>query len=792
MSSKMDDDYVPGTEKVPDDDYVLPDSSEKSSTSRKSRASVSEDQSEVSLVARSYLDLSLKPDHEARPIWITKDRTVYLETWSQLYQVAYDLLVAISEPRSRPEFVHEYEITVFSLYAAASIGLSTEEILGALEKLCKVQVPEEVQQFIKTHTTKCGKVKFVLRQGHYYLESPYKDLLLYMLQQSDSVRNAVVHRANADENGLVRQVLRSAEWQPVQIGDTATTEKQIRSMELFTVEISASQNEEVRRATQHDLGIPMMEEYDFRADRTARQLDMALRPVARIRPYQEQALNKMFGNGRARSGIIVLPCGAGKTLVGISATATVRKATLILTSTSVSVNQWKGQLERWSTIPSRLIVAFTAADRAMPPEEVLRGGEPCIVISTYSMMAHRGTRSAHAQAMTDFIAQREWGLLVMDEVHVTPARSFRRCMTLVKARCKLGLTATLLREDALIQDLFFLIGPKLFEANWLDLQRDGYLAKVQCLEIRCPMSPEFAKRYLSAKRRKKHHEYALLYVFNPNKFRACEMLALGHAARGDKVLVFADSVPAIEEYNKRLGWDMIIGKTPEKERRVLLAQFQRDATKNVLLISRVGDVAIDLPDVNVIIQISSHFASRRQEAQRLGRILRPKARSGSAFNAFFYSLVSADTKEVSYASKRQRFLVDQGYSFHVVDDVVDEATPGLMFSRPQERADFLAHVLGKYGNIDVLAEDDSNIRGEDKEIRQLEQDRKTEVRTRMRLASDLSGATGRRYTEFNVPLQRTHVSQTKRQRTMSKHKILKQHEQQRKLRQQAHQDMRDS
>jgi DNA excision repair protein ERCC-3 len=266
----------------------------------------------------------------------------------------------------------------------------------------------------------------------------------------------------------------------------------------------------------------------------------------------------------------------------------------------------------------------------------------------------------------------------------------------------------LLREDDLIEDLFFLIGPKLYEANWLSLQKQGYLATVQCVEVRCPMTPEFYSEYLATTSKKQQ----LLYVMNPNKFRACQYLIDWHEKRGDKILVFSDIIYSLEKYAKDLKKPFLCGSTSERERLDLLAHLQVDDNFNTLFISKVGDTSIDLPDVNVIIQISSHFSSRRQEAQRLGRILRPKSSSSSRFNAFFYTLISEDTKEVRYATKRQSFLVDQGYSFQAITYnslVAENDTRGLMYGSREEQLRLLAKIQAsedKEGEVETLHDDD--------------------------------------------------------------------------------------
>jgi len=294
------------------------------------------------------------------------------------------------------------------------------------------------------------------------------------------------------------------------------------------------------------------------------------------------------------------------------------------------------------------------------------------------MMAVTGAkRSRHAKEVLEAIWSREWGLMILDEVHMAPARYFRKVMTNIKAHCKLGLTATLVREDEKIKDLNFLIGPKLYEANWLDLTESGYLARVMCMEVRCPMTPEFFSEYL-------HEPSAnikqLLYTMNPNKCITCDYLVNYHESRGDRVLVFCDHLIVGRFLADLLNRDYVSGSMPLKERIVKYSQFRLSPAASTLILSKVGDVAIDLPEANVIIQMSGHFGSRRQEAQRLGRILRPKGdrRSSTSFDAHFYTLVSSDTEEPLYSAKRQQYLVDQGYAYKVSTDLCDKAKIALM------------------------------------------------------------------------------------------------------------------
>jgi DNA excision repair protein ERCC-3 len=241
-----------------------------------------------------------------------------------------------------------------------------------------------------------------------------------------------------------------------------------------------------KRCLPDGLNYPMLEEYDFRNDTTSPDLPFELKPGTKIRDYQQKCLNKMFGNGRARSGIIVLPCGAGKTLAGVAAAARVRKSVLVLCLDAVSVDQWKEQFKLWSTLPDERIKRFTRQKK----EDFDQDAGVCL--TTYHMVSiDKNRRSETARKYLERISSIDWGLIIMDEVHVAPASKFRKVIGIVKAHCKLGLTATLVREDERVNDLNFLIGPKLYEADWLSLQRQGYISKVQCAEVWCPMTKEF-------------------------------------------------------------------------------------------------------------------------------------------------------------------------------------------------------------------------------------------------------------------------------------------------------------
>ncbi|KAG0146359.1 hypothetical protein CROQUDRAFT_702780 [Cronartium quercuum f. sp. fusiforme G11] len=668
-----------------------------------------------------YKYLNLKADHASRPLYISPNmstRTIILEAFHPLAAQAQDFLITISEPVSRPSHIHEYKLTKHSLQAAISVGLQTEDIIDVLNRLSKVRVSAELAEFIRESTASYGKVKLVLKKNSYHVESSDPEVLRRLL------RDDVINQARLTSEEVGAEVSKDGAMVTFGLnqdnapkrgdlvipgttkpsGATAAATDQTKSAEddlfgaiigvdnadenddddaVHSFEVKGAEIENVKRRCA-ELDYPMLEEYDFRNDTVNPTLEIDLKPATQIRPYQEKSLSKMFGNGRARSGIIVLPCGAGKTLVGITAASTIRKSVLCLCTSGVSVMQWRQQFLMWSNIQDRQISVFTAEQKEK------FAGASGIVVSTYSMVANRTKRSHDSQKMMDFLTSREWGLILLDEVHVVPAAMFRRVVGTIKAHAKLGLTATLVREDDKIDDLNFLIGPKLYEANWMDLAAKGHIANVQCAEVWCPMTPEFYREYLREKSRKKN----LLYCMNPQKFQACQFLIKFHEERGDKIIVFSDNVYALEAYAKKLRKLFIHGGTPQVERMRILQNFQHNPLVNTIFLSKVGDTSIDLPEATCLIQISSHFGSRRQEAQRLGRILRAKRRNDEGFNAFFYSLVSRDTQEFYFSTKRQQFLIDQGYAFKVISHLQGlEQLPELVYATKEEQIELLQSVL---------------------------------------------------------------------------------------------------
>eukprot|EP00817_Percolomonadidae_sp_ATCC50343_P005649 CAMPEP_0117421832 /NCGR_PEP_ID=MMETSP0758-20121206/2808_1 /TAXON_ID=63605 /ORGANISM="Percolomonas cosmopolitus, Strain AE-1 (ATCC 50343)" /LENGTH=677 /DNA_ID=CAMNT_0005204119 /DNA_START=266 /DNA_END=2299 /DNA_ORIENTATION=- len=595
-------------------------------------------------------------------------------------------------------------MTKSSLYAAVSIGITPQELLNTLEKLSKIDISEETREFVIESTANYGKLRMVLENNKFYVESqdlkqlqklcnrpslqfcfevPKRSEKGYDSQTGFLVRKEFVKQNRELENlGKAIDDLEQGTFEEEVEDDDAIQEKEQQHfnstveqrmeddddegtrVNIYRREIVAAKREKVSKEC-NEQDMTMMEEFDFH-NSSLPTLQIALKPTTKLRDYQSKSLSKMFSNKRARSGIIILPCGAGKTLVGVAAAATIRKSVIIITINTTSVNQWEDQIRAWTRFKKEEvpIIKLTSQNKSDLPHK----DQACIVITTYSMAqrSNKGGVTEGAKIMFS-IQQREWGLMLLDEVHVAPSDQFRTIVGKIKAHCKVGLTATLVREDDKVMDLYYLIGPKHYEANWMDLAAKNHLASVKCFEIWCPMSCEFYRRYMNASSASLKSRY---YVLNPSKFRACEYLIKYHLEFGAKILVFMNHIESLRIYEKRLGYKAIYGAVKDRDREEILDQFRNpNSGVNVIFLSSVGDMGIDIPNANVLIQVSSHFGSRRQEAQRLGRILRKKDTTfGGDNSAYFYTLVSQDTSEMAYTHKRQRFLISQGYSFTVCDN----------------------------------------------------------------------------------------------------------------------------
>ncbi|GAA5807220.1 hypothetical protein MFLAVUS_000575 [Mucor flavus] len=435
--------------------------------------------------------------------------------------------------------------------------------------------------------------------------------------------------------------------------------------------------------------------YYFNADKTCNQLDLPLHSSVDVRPYQQEAVDAIVDKTDsdaskhfARSGIIVLPCGAGKTLTSILVAASIQKPILVVCSTIIAAEQFSKEFLRFTTLMASKTGMFAGAKK-WP-----FNGPSGVLFTTYTMLVDSKHRTADSKKMSTFIDKTEWGLLILDEVHCVPANNFAKAILKIKAKVRLGLTATMLREDERIGDLETLVGPTLYHAKWKELADKGYIAKVICTQVESDMTPNVKNTHEKVQVQGNgilgsgHHLKSLLAILNPKKMQICQRLIQYHEAKGDKVLVYCDHIDALKLYAEKMNRPYIYGGTPIEEARQLLSRFQIDISKvdedelswneiakrrslkskqvNTLFLSRIGDTSLDLPAATVLIQVSSHFGSRRQEAQRLGRILRAKKRNEKGFYSRFYTLVTNDTHEVQFSEKRRQFLEeDCGYGYQI-------------------------------------------------------------------------------------------------------------------------------
>jgi len=563
------------------------------------------------------------------PIIVQSDKTVLLEVDNPQYEAARDQLARFAELEKSPEYIHTYRITPLSLWNAAATGLNAEAILATLTTYSKYPLPDNVRVDVADYVSRYGRVKLIREGTSLFLVSDnalliaelvrHKRLKPYVLEQVGPTRL----RVDAQRRGHIKQAL-------VLIG--------------YPAEDLAGYVE--------GAALPL----------ALRQTTLGGEAFA-LRPYQQDAASAFYAGGSLQggSGVVVLPCGSGKTVVGIAAMEKLQCSTLILTTNTVAARQWMNELLDKTSLGEESVGEYTGLRKQVRP----------VTISTYQMMTYRprhkdgqGNEDGPARERVNsedeyphfaLFGQQNWGLIVYDEVHLLPAPVFRITAE-IQARRRLGLTATLVREDGRESDVFSLIGPKKYDAPWKDLEQQGWIATAECHEIRLPMADELRLEYAIADEREKYRVAAE----NPAKLAALEGLLAKHPA--DSVLIIGMYLTQLEEVAERYGHPLITGKTSVHDREKLYEAFRKGQIK-CLVVSKVGNFAIDLPDANVAIQVSGTFGSRQEEAQRLGRILRPK-RHGLL--AHFYALVTRDTRDQDFAARRQLFLTEQGYRYDIL------------------------------------------------------------------------------------------------------------------------------
>lgn len=566
------------------------------------------------------------------PLIVQGDRTVLLEVNNSHYEDARDHLARFAELEKSPEYIHTYRISSLSLWNAASAGMSAGEILDGLHRYAKYPLPDNVIVEVKEAIARYGRVRLTRDPNDPTRLRLMSDdpLLLLELERNRNLKIYILDRIGphtlqvpASRRGHVKQALVKAGYPAedlVGYVDGAALDLRLREM---TVE-----------------GLPFT-----------------------IRHYQRDASDVFWADGSdaGGAGAIVLPCGAGKTIVGMIAMTLAQTNTLILTPSTVAARQWREELLDKTTVTADMIGEYTGLRKEIRP----------ITVTTYQILTHRkrGTKNQNLPLEQEFphfglFNEGNWGLIVYDEVHLLPAPVFRITAEL-QARRRLGLTATLVREDGREEDVFSLIGPKKYDVPWHDLERQGWIAPAICYEIRVNMPEAERLEYIVAEQRQKYR----IAADNSVKLDILDRLLRYH--KGDRVLIIGMYLEQLEKVAKRYDFPIITGKTKVREREELYEKF-REGEVTTLVVSKVANFSIDLPDANVAIQISGTFGSRQEEAQRLGRILRPKT-DGS--QAYFYTIVSKETIDQEYSGNRQRFLTEQGYRYLIL---YDEEIPGAL------------------------------------------------------------------------------------------------------------------
>jgi DNA excision repair protein ERCC-3 len=567
-------------------------------------------------------------DTTGNPLIVQGDRTILAEVASPRYTEARDALVRFAELVKSPEHVHTYRITPLSIWNACAAGETAGEIVDLLRSLSRYPVPEHITTEIEEYAGRFGSLR--LTRGESGLLLACRD-------------HGLAELVAADKNAAR---LLGDRVSPTEFAVSPAARGQLK---LALIRI----------------GYPVDDQAGYAA---GEPLSMALRTLIGPRqrpfvprPYQLAASEAFHsaGSERGGSGVIVLPCGAGKTIVGMLCMNLLQTSTLVLTTCVTAVRQWIAELVEKTDIDPALIGEYTGMKKEVRP----------ITVATYQMLTHRGRAKARTDADPDadsdpagsgayphlaLFDTRDWGLIVYDEVHLLPAPVFQITASL-QARRRLGLTATLVREDGKEDDVFALIGPKKFDVPWKEMERQGWIAKALCTEIRVPLPESMRMSYSLADARTKFR----MASENPAKIEQVKAILDAHP--GEPALVIGMYLDQLGAIARPLGLPVITGSTPQKVRDRLYAEFKQGKIR-ILAVSKVANFAVDLPEASLAIQVSGTFGSRQEEAQRLGRVLRPKELGNQAF---FYSLVSRDTVEQEFAMKRQLFLCEQGYAYSI-------------------------------------------------------------------------------------------------------------------------------
>lgn len=537
---------------------------------------------------------------DEKPLIIQSDRTLMLDVHSEAANSCRDQIIAFSELVKAPEHVHTYYISAISLWNAASAGLDTAGILERLERWSRFQIPQNVARYIEDVSSRFGKLVLLPGEDDSYLLR---------------IDDPFIAKAVSSDRSLSNVIVRTEDPQCFRI----------RKYDRGTAKL-----ELIRRGYPVDDRIPLV-----KSENVPMNLNIPLRD------YQKLALESILGDMGPGTGFgtIVMPCGSGKTVVGMGIMYRLQTRTLILCPNVVAVRQWISELRSKTDLSPELIGEYSGEKKEIKP----------ITVCTYQVLTYRASKDDDFEHMK-IVQNGNWGLVIYDEVHMLPAPVFKVTAEL-QSVYRAGLTATLIREDGREEDVFSLVGPKRFDIPWTDLSQAGWIADAYCIEIRIALAHELELPYAVAGKREKYR----LASTNPAKTGVIEALLSKH--KGESIIIIGQYLDQLKEIQKHFGFPIITGSTTNSKREELYARF-REGTDKVIIVSKVANFAINLPDASVAIQISGTFGSRQEEAQRLGRILRPKRKS-----SFFYSVITRYTVEEEFSANRQKFLIEQGYKY---------------------------------------------------------------------------------------------------------------------------------
>jgi DNA excision repair protein ERCC-3 len=548
------------------------------------------------------------------PLIVQSDKTLLLEVDHAAAAEARAAIAPFAELERAPEHVHTYRVTPLALWNARAAGHDAEQVVDALVRFSRYAVPQPLLVDIVDTMGRYGRLQLA--------QSPVHGLVLVALDRA-----------------VLEEVLRQKRIAPL-LG---------ARIDGDTVVVHPSERGHLKQALLK-IGWPA-EDLAGYVDGEAHAIDLREDGWS-LRDYQRHAVDGFFHGG---SGVVVLPCGAGKTLVGAAAMAKAKATTLILVTNTVAGRQWKRELMARTTLTEEEIGEYSGERKEIRP----------VTIATYQVMTRK---SKGEYRHLDLFDSRDWGLIVYDEVHLLPAPVFRMTADL-QSRRRLGLTATLLREDGREGDVFSLIGPKRYDAPWRDIEQQGWIAPAECTEVRVTLTDAERMSYAVADPEERYKMASTAHT----KTAVVRTLLERHP--GEPALVIGAYLDQLDELGEALDAPIIQGSTRNRERETLFDRF-RAGELPVLVVSKVANFSIDLPEASVAIQVSGTFGSRQEEAQRLGRLLRPK---GDGRQAHFYSVVARDTLDTDYAAHRQRFLAEQGYAYRIVDadDLLGPAVPDL-------------------------------------------------------------------------------------------------------------------